>query len=213
MNYKRIYDEIINNAKSRGLNKKLLDGYYECHHIIPKCMNGTNDKDNLVLLSALEHYICHYLLWKSNKENKSLFLAYHKISFSKTAHQKRNFKISSKQYEILRIENSKVKSFQTIGKNNPMFGRKHSESTLKLMCQNRKPVIYTDELKIKLSSAHKGKHFGSSNPMFGKTPANAKPVIVNGVKYASVNKAAAALKLTPYKVYKIIKEENYDNFG
>jgi hypothetical protein len=50
------------------------------------------------------------------------------------------------------------------------------------------------------------------NPMFGKTPANAKPVIVNGVKYASVNKAAAALKLTPYKVYKIIKEENYDNF-
>ena len=81
MNYFIVYNNIIEKAKSRGLNKKLLDGYFERHHIVPRCMNGTNDKSNLVLLTAREHYICHYLLWKIHKDNYSLHLAFHKICF------------------------------------------------------------------------------------------------------------------------------------
>lgn len=54
MNYKRIYDEIISNAKNRITNK---GDYFEKHHIIPKFDNGSNDKDNLVRLTAREHFI------------------------------------------------------------------------------------------------------------------------------------------------------------
>jgi len=54
MNYKRIHDQIIERAKSR-----ILEGYKERHHIIPKCMGGNNEKDNLVYLTAREHFIIH----------------------------------------------------------------------------------------------------------------------------------------------------------
>ena len=52
MNYQRIYDQIINRAKERT-----LEGYKEKHHIIPKCMGGSNEKQNLIELTAKEHFI------------------------------------------------------------------------------------------------------------------------------------------------------------
>ena len=61
MNDRRIYNDLI----MRGWRRTAIEGYYEKHHIIPRCLNGSNDKDNLVLLTAREHYLCHWLLWKS----------------------------------------------------------------------------------------------------------------------------------------------------
>lgn len=62
--YTKIYFSIIENAKSKNRSKK--DGYYEKHHIIPKCTPfcGKDSTDNLVLLTAKEHFICHMLLTK-----------------------------------------------------------------------------------------------------------------------------------------------------
>lgn len=59
MNYKRIYDQIIDNRKQNS-----YDGYTENHHIIPRSLGGNDDVDNIVSLSAREHFICHYLLAK-----------------------------------------------------------------------------------------------------------------------------------------------------
>lgn len=58
MNYKRIYDELIAYAK----NRNNVTGYKERHHIIPKSMGGSNDKNNLVNLTAREHFIAHMCL-------------------------------------------------------------------------------------------------------------------------------------------------------
>jgi NUMOD3 motif len=61
MDYKKIYEAII----ERGRNRILAEGVYsECHHIIPRCMCGTDDKANLVKLLPEEHYVCHQLLVK-----------------------------------------------------------------------------------------------------------------------------------------------------
>jgi len=57
MNYKRIHDAIIDRAKNR-----ILTGYKERHHITPRCMGGSNDLENLVDLTAREHFIIHLLL-------------------------------------------------------------------------------------------------------------------------------------------------------
>ena len=46
----------------RAQERVLLKGYYEKHHILPKCMGGLDTKDNLVYLTAKEHFICHKLL-------------------------------------------------------------------------------------------------------------------------------------------------------
>lgn len=44
--------------------KTVPDGYTEKHHIIPKSLGGPDDSNNLVELTAREHYICHWLLTK-----------------------------------------------------------------------------------------------------------------------------------------------------
>ena len=54
--YTITYYNIIAQAQSRT-----LDCYTENHHIIPKSLGGSNDSDNLVALTAREHFLCHWL--------------------------------------------------------------------------------------------------------------------------------------------------------
>jgi hypothetical protein len=63
MNYFIIYENLISNAK---LNPK-IDTYKETHHILPKCMGGDDSKENLVMLTARQHYLAHWLLYKLSK--------------------------------------------------------------------------------------------------------------------------------------------------
>jgi hypothetical protein len=71
MNYEKIYNQIIERAKNR-----VLDSYTEKHHIIPKCMNGTDDTNNIVELTAREHFICHRLLHRMYPKNNKLGWAF-----------------------------------------------------------------------------------------------------------------------------------------
>ncbi len=73
MNYQLIHDSIINRAKTRVLPKET---YTERHHIIPRCMGGTDDKSNLVDLTAKEHFIVHKLLVEIHPDIDGLILAY-----------------------------------------------------------------------------------------------------------------------------------------
>ena len=60
MNYCKIYSQLILHAQLRGK----IDGYKERHHILPKALGGSNSKENLVELTAREHFIAHMLLSK-----------------------------------------------------------------------------------------------------------------------------------------------------
>jgi hypothetical protein len=66
MNHLKEYNIIIDRAKKtdrRKLNREHKDYvYYEMHHIIPKSCKGKNNKENLVLLTAIEHFDCHFHL-------------------------------------------------------------------------------------------------------------------------------------------------------
>jgi hypothetical protein len=62
--YTRIYNAIVAQAKQRVNNC-----YVEKHHIIPKSLGGNNSLDNLVELTAREHFICHRLLIKMTDGN------------------------------------------------------------------------------------------------------------------------------------------------
>ena len=61
--YTKVYYQIINRALSRTYKKVKNDGY-QTHHIIPKCIGGTDLVDNLVILNYKEHRVCHCLLIK-----------------------------------------------------------------------------------------------------------------------------------------------------
>lgn len=67
---------LIKNAK----NREKPNTYCEKHHIIPKCLNGSNDITNLVYLTAKEHYVAHHLLCKINPDNCNLFFAFNAMN-------------------------------------------------------------------------------------------------------------------------------------
>ena len=119
MNYKRIYDEIINNRKNNPIN----EGYTERHHIVPSSLGGSDNPDNLIRLSAREHFICHYLLAKMYEYNS---FEWHKTNHAfmqmKASSETHNRYFNSYLYESLRINFSKVMSLSQSGKCNSQYG-------------------------------------------------------------------------------------------
>ena len=61
--YTAIYYQIVERAKQRNHIKQPNDGY-QTHHIIPRCIGGSNASNNLVVLTFKEHRVCHCLLIK-----------------------------------------------------------------------------------------------------------------------------------------------------
>jgi NUMOD3 motif./HNH endonuclease. len=57
VDYVAVYDDLI--ARARG---RVRHGYMERHHVTPKCMGGNNHEENLVYLTAKEHFIAHKTL-------------------------------------------------------------------------------------------------------------------------------------------------------
>lgn len=96
--YTKWYFNIINRAK----NKTPCD-YSEKHHIIPKSLGGDNSKENLVYLTAKEHFICHCLLPKmltGDDKTKMVYAAWH-MANQENQYQTR-YKMTSSTYHQLR---------------------------------------------------------------------------------------------------------------
>lgn len=104
MNYQKIYNQLVEKAKPRGLDKSKYEGYFELHHILPRCKEGQDTDDNLVMLSAREHYVAHILLWKIYPKDPNLFYA--AWMMSNRSLQNRN----SKLYAALKEEHVKILS-------------------------------------------------------------------------------------------------------
>lgn len=73
MNYQKIYDQIISRAQNRVLE---IGVYFEKHHKIPRCMGGDDSPENLVKLTAREHFICHWLLIRIYPKHEGLIYAF-----------------------------------------------------------------------------------------------------------------------------------------
>ena len=115
MNYSKIYYKIIENRKNNP-----YDGYIESHHIVPKSLGGTDDKNNLVNLTAREHFICHLLLTKMYSQNTpnyyKMVKAFMMMLVCKSENQERF--LTSKKYEFLKTKFSEAQSISQSGSNN-----------------------------------------------------------------------------------------------
>jgi hypothetical protein len=151
MNYQRIHDAIIDRARNRK-----LQGYREQHHVIPRCMSGTDDKFNLVELTAREHFIIHKLLCEIYPGEPKLVYAYwmmsRNISNSKYI---RDYRVSAREYEYARKLFSETSSKQQLGKT-LTDEHKKALSTAAKTRKTRIPIKHSDETKQKLSSIWKG---------------------------------------------------------
>ena len=79
----------------------------ESHHILPKSMGGSDDKSNLVDLTPRQHYLAHWMLWKAYK-SKEMTAAFFAMSNQNNQHQHRSPTLSSRTYENLRSNFSKM---------------------------------------------------------------------------------------------------------
>lgn len=145
MNYERIYHKIILNAKKQNRTKS-KDSYYERHHIKPKSLGGDNSKDNLVLLTAREHFICHTLLWKWTKDNKMATALWLMSNLSKYD------KLNSKTYSLLKEQQAKVVGERSKGKSPT---KEAIAKGLKTRTANGN-LKHTEESKAKMSRIQKG---------------------------------------------------------
>jgi hypothetical protein len=97
MNYRKIYTQLIERAKNRT-----LAGYKETHHIIPKCMNGSNKRENLVELTAREHFLAHWLLCEIYPNSADLKYAF--WAMCRSSNNQQRYKPSSRIYEYAKLQ-------------------------------------------------------------------------------------------------------------
>lgn len=149
--YEKWYTSITNKAKHR-----ILTEYSEKHHILPRSLGGTDSSDNLVSLTAREHFICHWLLTKMySGESKGKMINALYIMQGQSKHQKRyKSKITSRIYKTLREEYAAYISKLNTGRIRPP-----DEKEKQLAAQiGRKRVPFSEEWRAKLSNAKKGKN-------------------------------------------------------
>lgn len=72
MNYILHYTRLVERARTRELAD---DVYSEKHHVVPKCVGGTDDASNLVDLTAREHALAHVLLARAYPDEPKLSYA------------------------------------------------------------------------------------------------------------------------------------------
>ena len=105
--YTKLYYQIINPTLNRELNT-----YKELHHIIPRSLGGTDEKDNLTYLTAREHFICHWLLVKMTEgaARSKMIYALQGMRAQNNSQQRYETKITSRVYEHYRIEHARIHS-------------------------------------------------------------------------------------------------------
>jgi hypothetical protein len=158
MNYQLIYTQLINRGKTRELT-----GYKERHHIIPKCIGGNDNPDNLVYLTAREHFIAHKLLCEIHPDDTKLFHAYWMMSTTNitTKFYQREYKVSSYEYDRLKTKAAEISRARFINQpkseeHKQKLRKPKTEAHKKHMSQSFKGRKFSIETRKKLSIANTG---------------------------------------------------------
>jgi hypothetical protein len=153
MDYKKIYDNFMLdrlNKKPERLLLKKTGVYFEGHHIIPKSKGGDGNSNrpknnpNIVLLTAREHFLAHWILWRIYRDRQTA-LSFHKMmSITKSQDRISSSRGYGEAREAFRLTN---------------IGNQYGKG---------KPKVVSDEQKRKQSEIMKGRYDGEKNPFYGK---------------------------------------------
>lgn len=156
MNYKRIYNELIQRGQQR---EKSPDGYCEIHHISPRCLGGNDDPANLVNLSAREHFIAHWLLVRMYQHTDHYYKLLYAFCMMKSKNGKQQrYHFSSRLYATYKSR------------------WKHTDDGKRKMSESHTGKTLSEETKQKISNTRKQKFeqgliqrmCNEDNPSFGR---------------------------------------------
>jgi len=155
MYYKKIHDAIIERAKNRK-----LDGYKERHHIVPRCIGGTDELDNLVELTAREHFVIHRLLCELYPSNDKLFYAYRMMAIMKNSKDNlRNYCVSSREFALIQERQSILLS----ERNKHRVVSQETKDKISATTRGKKRRPASQETKNKISMALKGRKLSNEH--------------------------------------------------
>ena len=167
--YEKWYATIIENAKDRKLS-----GYKETHHIVPRSLGGSDGADNLVDLTAREHFVCHWLLVRihTGPVQHKMVYALNGMKRNGKDNQRYETPITSRVYANLRAQFSAVHSATMKGRpahnkgvpasdeqkakqSAKMTGRKQSAESVAKRVASQIGSKRTEETKAKMSASAK----------------------------------------------------------
>jgi hypothetical protein len=198
MNYKKIYDNFIEMRKKRIIDESF---YYETHHILPKSLGGDDSLENLIKLTAREHYFAHLLLAKFAGPKMIIALTYF-------IQQNNRYGGGVKFNPSSRIV-SKIRENANLARSKILTGRKFSESHKQNISKSKsgisahnKGVPASEEQKLKQSRSMKGKipwNNGLTGDEYLKYYNEGKIKIPNMTGYKWINNGKEQTKIPPGK--------------
>lgn len=149
MDYGRHYEALIARARTRS-----IDGYVERHHVLPRCLGGGNEPENIVRLTPEEHFVAHQLLLKIHDRDYRLVFAALSLTRGRSG--------GNKRYGWLRRRFAVAMSAVWLGKKRKPFSDEHRAKIAAVQI-GRARGPHSDEHKAKLSAAHTGKKLSAEH--------------------------------------------------
>lgn len=233
MDYNKHYDRLITRAKNRSLDV----GYYETHHILPKCLGGDDSRSNLVKLTPEEHYVAHQLLVKiyekvakpgqvakllhalnlmSGKSNINRNNKYYGWIRRRVSESRKGYKPTQETLDL--ISTNVRKFFATNGHHHK--GRTLPEEQKNKIRESLKGRIITDSHRSKISASlkgkskspeHRSKFVGKNNPSYKHVNERLVSDIINDYKNGiSILDISDYYCLGTNKILKILIENEID---
>lgn len=139
--YKKIYDSLILRARQR---EKKENEYYEKHHVVPKCIGGSNDENNIVELTLREHFFAHRLLTYIYPNEKNIIFALWMITTMTLSSLKKRDVGELNNYPRL------VNLMQDFNQKNWITSRDY-ETIKKLYVDTKKQKVYSEQERKNVS--------------------------------------------------------------
>jgi hypothetical protein len=134
LHYLNRYTKFIEFCKVQNETLSDKQCYLENHHILPKAKDMFPEYSSLkeypwngILLTARQHFIAHWILWKCFGGSQTF--AFRKFIGKQPKHKISYQKITPKVFESLRNDKSKLLRSKMQGSGNHFFGKTHSMET------------------------------------------------------------------------------------
>jgi hypothetical protein len=204
MDYKRIYDSFIADRLNKQPSKPV---YFERHHILPKCLGGSDVEENMIRLSPEDHFFAHLLLAKIHGGKLWHALVAMTILVGGRKKSDAYLKRSRKMFHKARIEAGKVHSSimkgRFVGDKHPMYGKPCSElakqKTRERHAAGNHPMS-SQEARNKVSKALKGRVYSAET--IQKMSASRKLIKISDETKRRMSEAHTGKKLSPESIAK-----------